>query len=51
MYCGHPSFEEKNDSWANRILTQDNCIDKIPNECPLRFSNLEIVFRYNLKID
>lgn len=48
MECQHPDFGHK--EWEKKlIITQDNSRGRVPDECPLRKSPVEIVVRTKLK--
>ena len=50
MMCCHPEFDGKN-AYDNRIITQQNSRGgNIPEKCPLRKGNTEIITQIKLQI-
>jgi hypothetical protein len=48
MQCNHPDFEEM--EWEKKlIITQDNSRDRVPDKCPLKKGQTEVVLRIKLK--
>jgi len=48
MECGHPYWDNKS-SYENLIITQENSRDgNIPNKCPLKQNDLEIIYKLKL---
>jgi len=48
MLCSHPTFIETK-PYVNRIITQDNSINRVPDNCPLKMDDLEMVKNIYLK--
>ena len=50
MKCKHPFFDDK-DAYENMIITQQNSRDgSIPEKCPLRIEDVEIINRISLDV-
>lgn len=48
MECKHPQFEEMD--WESKlIITQDNSRGRVPDKCPLRNGQTDLIIRYKLK--
>jgi hypothetical protein len=49
MKCGHPYFEEK-EPYDDMIINQANSrYGKIPEKCPLREGQVEVILRVKLE--